>query len=72
MKKILTIISVALVLASCDTKVEKLEIQHFKTFSLDENEMSDEDQAYYANIREWKKSKHTISYVYFAAWAPPE
>ena len=49
MKKILSIIPVALALLavqSCDTKVEKLEIQ--------------------------KQSKHTISYVYFARWAPPE
>ena len=61
MKKILTIVSAALLLAACDTQVEKLEIQHIKTFSLDEADMSDEDLAYYENIREWKKSKHTIS-----------
>jgi len=75
MKKILYIASVALLalgFTACNTKVEKMEVQHFKTYSLDENEMSQEDQAYFENLREWKKSKHTISYVYFAAWAPPE
>ena len=75
MKKIIYILSAALAVAavsSCDTKVEKLKVQNFKTYSLDENDLSAEDQAYYENLREWKKSKHTISYVYFAAWAPPE
>ena len=72
MKKIIYILAAALALAACDTKVEKLKIQDFKTYSLDESALSAEDQAYYENLREWKKSKHTISYVYFAAWAPPE
>lgn len=72
MKKIIYILSAALALAACDTKVEKLKIQDFKTYSLDESALSAEDQAYYENLKEWKKSKHTISYVYFAAWAPPE
>ncbi len=72
MKKIIYILSAALALAACDTKVEKLKIQDIKTYSLDESALSSEDQAYYENLREWKKSKHTISYVYFAAWAPPE
>ena len=38
MKKILSIIPVALALLavqSCDTKVEKLEIQHFNTYDRD-------------------------------------
>lgn len=72
MKKIIYILSAALALAACDTKVEKLKIQDIKTYSLDESALSAEDQAYYEGLREWKKSKHTISYVYFAAWAPPE
>ena len=75
MKKIIYILSAALAVAavsSCDTKVEKLKVQNFKTYSLDENDLSAEDLAYYENLREWKASKHTISYVYFAAWAPPE
>ena len=72
MKKILSIIiPVALALAaawSCDTKVEKLEIQHFNTYDLEK----DAQDPYYSALREWKQSKHTISYVYFARWAPPE
>ena len=72
MKKIIYILSAALALAACDTKVEKLKIQDIKTYSLDESALSAEDQAYYENLKEWKKSKHTISYVYLAAWAPPE
>ena len=71
MKKILSIIPVALALLavqSCDTKVEKLEIQHFNTYDLEK----DAQDPYYENLREWKQSKHTISYVYFARWAPPE
>ena len=58
----------AAMLAACDTKVEKLQIQHVKSMNIDDVV----DQEYYKNLREWKKSKHTISYVYFAAWAPPE
>lgn len=75
MKKINYILFVALAaatLSACNNKIEKLTIQEFKTYSLDENDLSDADKAYYANLREWKASKHTISYVYFAAWAPPE
>ena len=69
---ILTIALAATALLACNNKIEKLTIQEFKTYSLDENDLSDADKAYYANLREWKASKHTISYVYFAAWAPPE
>ena len=75
MKKVIYILSATLALAAftaCDTKVEKLTVQDFKTYSLDENALSAQDQAYFESLREWKKSKHTISYVYFAAWAPPE
>ena len=72
MKKILTLFPIALAAAllasSCDTKVEKLEIQHFNTYDLDK----DAQDPYYQGLREWKQSKHTISYVYFARWAPPE
>ncbi len=69
---ILTIALAATALTACNNKIEKLTIQEFKTYSLDENDLSDADKAYYANLREWKASNHTISYVYFAAWAPPE
>lgn len=30
------------------------------------------DEQYFENIREFKKSEHTLSYVYYAAWAPLE
>ncbi len=71
MKKIMTLFSVALSLlafSACDTKVEKLEIQQFRTFDLE----NDANEPYYESLRAWKESRHTVSYVYFAAWAPPE
>lgn len=72
MKKILSIFPIALAallaVAGCDTKVEKLEIQHFNTYDME----ADAKDPYYENLRAWKQSKHTISYVYFARWAPPE
>lgn len=69
MKKIFYILAfAALALTACDLKEEKIDIQHFKTPGVD-NAFSDE---YYENLRAWKKSKHVVSYVYFAAWAPPE
>ena len=30
------------------------------------------DEQYFENIREYKKSEHTLSYCYYAAWAPLE
>lgn len=30
------------------------------------------DEQYFENLREFKKSEHTMSYVYYAAWAPLE
>lgn len=71
MKKIFCLLSIALAFAACDTKEETLELQHFKTPGVEE-ELTESDLAYYKDLREWKESKHTISYVYFAAWAPPE
>ncbi|MBR1575317.1 MAG: hypothetical protein IJ654_02590 [Bacteroidales bacterium] len=71
MKKILSIFPVLLAVfavASCDTRVEKLEIQHLNTYDLE----ADAQDSYYVNLREWKASRHTVSYVYFARWAPPE
>ena len=71
MKKFQYIISAVLALAafsSCNTKIEKMELQHFKTMSIEDSV----DDPYYTGLREWKASKHTISYVYFARWAPPE
>jgi len=73
MKKLAILFSLAaLVVTGCDNKIEKLELQKFSTYTLDENALSEKDRAYYENLRDWKKSEHTISYVYFAAWAPPE
>ena len=53
---------------SCNTKIEKLSIQQIKSVNIEDSI----DEEYYVNLREWKKSQHTISYVYFARWAPPE
>ncbi len=30
------------------------------------------DEQYFENVREYKKSEHTLSYCYYAAWAPLE
>lgn len=30
------------------------------------------DEQYYMNLREWKAGQHTVTYVYYAAWAPLE
>jgi len=49
-------------LVSCDTDAEKVELQPLKTY----------DAQYYKNLRDWKKSDHEITYVYYAAWAPLE
>lgn len=73
MKKIKYIFALAIAaiaLASC-VKEDKLSIQYIKTPG-DPNDFTEEDVQYYENLRAWKESKHTISYVFFAAWAPPE
>ena len=41
---------------ACDTDVENIEIQKPYTY----------DESYYANLREYKKSDHPISYMWFA------
>ncbi len=68
MKRIIYLISIAAValLAGC-TKEEALEVQKIPSPG---DELFDEQ--YYENLREWKKSKHTLTYVYYAAWAPLE
>ena len=48
-------------LGSC-VKEEKIVLQDPYTY----------DDQYYANVREFKKSEHTLSYCYYAAWAPLE
>lgn len=49
-------------LASCSTDPEPLDIQKPNTYS----------EEYYAQLRAFKQSDHEISYVYYADWAPIE
>lgn len=51
----------AVAISSC-VKEEKIVLQDPFTY----------DEQYYANVREFKKSEHTLSYCYYAAWAPLE
>lgn len=51
----------AVVAISC-MKEEKIVLQEPFTY----------DEQYYENVREFKKSEHTLSYCYYAAWAPLE
>ena len=62
---------VALALMAGCVKEEKIVLQTFRIPG-DESEITDSELSYYNNLRAWKESKHTISFVYFAAWAPPE
>ena len=48
-------------ISSC-LKEEKIVLQEPFTY----------DEQYYENVREFKKSEHTLSYCYYAAWAPLE
>jgi hypothetical protein len=48
--------------AGCDTDQEALNLQVPKTY----------DEQYYANLRDWKKTDHTMSFGWYAAWAPLE
>lgn len=68
MKKTIYILSIAAasLLTGC-LKEEALEIQKVPS-------PGDElfDARYYQNLREWKASPHTVTYVYYAAWAPLE
>ncbi|MGV8138037.1 MAG: glycoside hydrolase family 18 [Mangrovibacterium sp.] len=52
----------ALVIASCETDIEALEIQKLTTY----------DEQYYENLREYKKSEHCLSFAWYAAYAPLE
>lgn len=70
LKYIFPIALATLALASC-VKEEKMELQTFRTPG-DESQLTSDDQTYYDNLRAWKESDHTVSYVFFAAWAPPE
>lgn len=64
MKKIanLSILAVAAVAFTGCTDDEAKDLQKPYTY----------DESYYANIREFKKSEHCISFVYYAAYAPIE
>lgn len=52
----------AVVAVSSCMKEEKIVLQEPFTY----------DEQYYENVREFKKSEHTLSYCYYAAWAPLE
>ncbi len=61
--KIAALVSAGLVLTtSCADKEEALDIQKPYTY----------DEQYYANVREFKKTEHNLSFVYYAAYAPLE
>lgn len=64
MNKIKFIIASALAVVAVNScmKEEKIVLQDPYTY----------DEQYYANVREFKKSEHTLSYCYYAAWAPLE
>ena len=64
MNKIKYLFALALAVAAVSSclKEEKIVLQKPYTY----------DEQYFENIRAFKKSKHTLSYVYYAAWAPVE
>ena len=53
---------VAITAMHCSNEIEALEIQKLKTY----------DEQYYANIRAYKKTDHTLSFAWYAAYAPLE
>lgn len=53
---------IALLVASCSTDTETLEIQKLKTY----------DAQYFENLRAFKKSDHEISFAYYEGWSPVE
>ena len=67
MKRITIILSIAAAILTSCTKEEKLVVQKLP-------QPGDElfDEQYYQDLREWKKGEHTLTYVYYAAWAPLE
>jgi hypothetical protein len=66
MKTKLTILSALAIVAAgsmqCSNEMEALEIQKPKVY----------DEQYYENIRAYKKSDHTLSFAWYAAYAPLE
>lgn len=68
MKKITYILLIAAAFSAMGClKEDALEIQRIPSPG---DELFDEQ--YYQNIREWKKTSHIHTYVYYAAWAPLE
>lgn len=59
---LLIFISFLLIVTSCETDIEALEIQKLKTY----------DEQYFENLRAYKKSDHCLSFVWYAAYAPLE
>ena len=55
-KILFSTIALATTIASCNTDVENLQIQKPYTYS----------DKYYENLREYKKSDHAISFMWFA------
>jgi hypothetical protein len=51
-----------LLFAGCDTDPEALDLQMPKTY----------DEQYYANLRAYKQTDHTLCFGWYAAWAPLE
>ena len=59
LKYILASIAIGCAMVSCDTDVENTVIQKPKTYS----------EQYYKNLRDYKKSDHEISFMWFAQWS---
>lgn len=68
-KFIFSAVAIACVAVAC-TKERKLSIQNPPVPGVDMP--IGKDEAYYQKLREWKASDHTLTYVYYAAWAPLE
>ena len=62
MISLLVLFACVSVYTSCDTDMEALELQKLKTY----------DEQYFANIREYKKSDHCLSFGWYAAYTPIE
>jgi hypothetical protein len=52
----------SLLFTSCDTDPKALDLQVPNKY----------DEQYYANLRAWKQTDHTLSFGWYAAWAPLE
>lgn len=59
---LLAVMAVGAAFTSCDTEVENIEVQTLRKC----------DPQYYANLREYKKTDHELSFAYYAAWSPVE